>query len=97
MVHFTPKCLEPPHKVTRPEQVDELVESMLKYGWKGPPLVGYRLDGKVQLLTGTHRRAAAERINFAIPVVLRSWEEVKDAWGDLDKWQFIMNVGADNA
>ena len=90
--HFTPGAVTPPHKVTRPEQVDFLAAAIEEYGWQGPPLVGYRVDGGVQLLSGTHRHAACRRLGFAMPVVLREFEDVKAAWGDLEKWKQLMDV-----
>ena len=44
------------------EKVDELVESMLKNGWVGSPILIYG-DG---LLTGSHRFAALKKINKMI-------------------------------
>lgn len=90
LMHFTPNALTPPHKVTRPEQVDLLAMDIETHGWQGPPLVGYRLDGGVQLLSGTHRHAACKRLQFAIPVVLREFEAVKTAWGDVERWKRLM-------
>ena len=41
------------------EKVNELVESMLKNGWVGAPILVYGND----LLTGSHRFAALKKIN----------------------------------
>jgi ParB-like chromosome segregation protein Spo0J len=94
MVIFKPYdyWLRPPHKVTRPEQVVELAESMRLVGWQGPPLIGYPVYGYYQLLSGTHRHAAARIIGVGIPVILRSYEEVRDAYGDLERWREIMTT-----
>ena len=53
-------------------------------------LVGYPCDGKVQLLSGTHRHEAAKRAGIMLPVAigLRSVVEAKwgtPAWDDLIK------------
>lgn len=50
-----------------------------------PALVGYPLNGRVQLLTGTHRHEAARRASIRLPVrmVLRS--DVEATWGT-DRW-----------
>lgn len=49
-----------------------------------PALIGYPKDGKIQLLTGTHRHMAAERAKIMLPVVLRLRSIVEAAWGTHD-------------
>lgn len=96
ITNVTPAGCIPPHRVTRPEQVDELAEQFLKHGWDRTrgALVGYRLGGKVQLLNGTHRHAAATVANnLAIPVSVVNLKDVENAWGDLDKWKKLMQLG----
>lgn len=91
---YAPADLVPPHRVTRPEQVDDLAVDMQTRGWVGDPLVGYPDEtirtAPIQLLSGTHRRAAAERVGIPVPVVVRTFAEVVAAWGDLDLWQKLM-------
>jgi hypothetical protein len=66
----------PLHEVREPEKVERLKERMLAHGWQGVPLVAWHkhdspLMGS-QLLTGTHRLAAAHAIGIAdevIPVI----------------------------
>lgn len=79
-------CL-PPHRITHPEKLEELLESMKLIGWLGMPLVGYRLDdGMVQLITGSHRIVAAELAGLeAVPVEVYSEEYVRSIWGT-DHW-----------
>lgn len=55
-----------------------------------PALVGYPLDGKVQLLSGTHRLEAAKRAGIRIPVMMRLRSEVEAAWGT-EKWNSLIN------
>lgn len=95
-INVTPDGCMPPHKVSYPEKVTKLLESFTREGWAKdePALVGYRWEnGKVQLITGSHRWAAAAEINLAIPVELVSDKEVLDAWGDLDKWKKLLERG----
>lgn len=85
---FDPVSLIPPHRITRPEQVDELQESMLHVGWRGQPLFGYPFEGGIQLLTGTHRRMAAIRAGLHVPVKVHSLSQVQDIWGT-DNWSTL--------
>lgn len=87
---YSPAKLVPPHKITRPEQVDQLTASMEEGGWQGDPLVGYWICGELQLLTGTHRRAAADRANILVPVIVYSYQEVLGAYGNLEHWNRII-------
>lgn len=87
-----PSTCDPPHAVGRPEQVRRLFLDFLKRGWdieKGA-LVGYPLGDRIQLLSGSHRWAAAKMARIRIPVVIRHPEEVWAAWGDLEKWGRLM-------
>jgi ParB-like chromosome segregation protein Spo0J len=89
--HLDPNTLTPPHVVVRPWQVVELAAGMRALGWQGSPLVGYEDDGGVQLLTGTHRRAAAVRANMAtIPVKVYSSRLVSRCWGWLNRWTLLI-------
>lgn len=53
-------------------------------------LVGYPLDGRVQLLSGTHRHEAARRAGILLPVVLWLRSDVELAWGNLEDWLHLM-------
>lgn len=92
MVTFNPIRLDPPHKVTSPEHVWALQESMEQDGWIGEPLVGYIHNGRIQLLSGTHRRAAAIMADIKVPVIVRPFSQVQEAYGDLDKWKRVMST-----
>lgn len=46
-----------------------------------PVLIGYPLNGRIQLLTGTHRHRAAEWTNTKLPVSLRLRSDVERLWG----------------
>lgn len=85
-----PKSLLAPHRVNRPEDVDALAEAF-EHGWdlNCPALIGYEWEGRIQLLSGTHRRAAAIQAGILVPVVIRSREAVEMAWGT-DDWAEIM-------
>ena len=55
-----------------------------------PALIGYPLDNKIQLLSGTHRHEAAKRVGIALPVVLWLRSDIERSWGKLEKWIRIM-------
>jgi len=86
--------LIPPHRVIRFGQVDSLWETFKYVGWdtSKPVLRGYFDGGKVQLLSGTHRRAAAELAGIKVPVIVWSKAEVEAAWGT-PLWDRIMGIG----
>jgi ParB-like chromosome segregation protein Spo0J len=90
---ITPALLTPPHRVSHPEKLAELAERFVERGWgeNQEALVGYPIDGSIQLLSGTHRHGAALLAGLeAIPVVVRAREEVEAAFGDLGAWRGIM-------
>jgi hypothetical protein len=68
-------------------KVEKLTEAFLKDGFdpNEPALVGYPLDGKIQLVTGTHRHEAAVRSGILLPVVIRLRSVVDTLWGT-DGW-----------
>jgi hypothetical protein len=79
----------PPHRITHPDKLYDFAEKFIVDGWgeQQEALVGYPLDGKIQLLSGTHRHAAAILAELSrIPVIVKPIKDVKDAFGDLDKW-----------
>lgn len=92
---LSPSACTPPHRVARPEQVGELAREFRGRGWDpgAPALVGYELDGAVQLLSGSHRWTAAKVAELAlIPVVVRGLRCVQVSWGDLEAWAEVMRV-----
>lgn len=55
-----------------------------------PALVGYPLDGMIQLLSGTHRHFAADLTGIKLPVVLWRRVDIERAWGQLEDWLRVM-------
>jgi hypothetical protein len=92
---LTTKACRPPHRVGRPEQVDDLTEAFLFSGWdrRRPVLVGYQDGHGVQLLSGSHRWAAADRAGVAVPVIVVAKRFVEECWGHLGAWQQLMSLG----
>ena len=88
------KCI-PPHRITHPLKVYDLWASMRYRGWSEDSLVGYpefKTDC-VQLLSGTHRWAAAYKLGLKIPVMVVPRDDIWNAYGDLEAWQKIMELG----
>jgi len=50
-----------------------------------PALVGYPLEGKIQLLSGTHRHMAGKLAGVKLPVTLFLRSDVEETWGT-DWW-----------
>lgn len=91
---LSPDKCDPPHDVTHPNKVEDLVHALWGHGWDGPPLLGYQSFencGKmVVLLSGSHRYAAAKELGIKIPVEVIPQKTIQDAFGDLPKWQALM-------
>lgn len=90
LVH--PSDCDPPHGLDMEGERDRakvewLLEEFLRngFGKDFPALVGYPKDGRIQLLSGTHRHYAAVLSGIRLPVrmVLRS--VVEGTWGT-DQW-----------
>lgn len=91
LVH--PEDCDPPHGLDLTPgsrdslKVEMLTEAFAKDGFdpNEPALVGYPLNGRIQLATGTHRHEAGKRAGIRLPVhiVLRS--VIEAIWGT-PKW-----------
>ena len=70
------------------ERYEALRMAFTACGWAldKPVLAGYRaLCGRVQLVSGSHRWAAARDAGILVPVWLKTREEVESFWGS-DAW-----------
>ncbi len=80
---------DPPHGLgIRDEaKVHRLYCAFAREGWdpNEPAAVGYALNGRVQLLTATHRHEASRRAGTNMPVRLHLRSVVEAAWGT-PKW-----------
>src|SRR3990167_4187794 len=93
-----PKKCVPPHRITHPTKTQEIWMSMRRNGWFGEALVGYpefKTDC-IQLLSGTHRWAAAYKLGLKLPVMVIPRDQIWDAYGDLEAWQELMRLGRTN-
>ncbi len=90
---------EPPHSLDMLSEHDSskvamLVETFSKNGFDKnyPALVGYPLNGKIQLLSGTHRHMAASIAGIKLPVTIWLRSDIESRWGT-DLWdETIMDI-----
>lgn len=77
----------PPHGLTHPDKLEELIAAFEKNGWdeSKPNLLGYPWQGKIQLISGSHRWLAADYTIGKIPVEEYSYEYIASIWGT-DEW-----------
>lgn len=47
---------------------------------------------KIQLLSGTHRHAAAARVDIKVPVRVYDYAQIADAFGDVGAWTRLLQV-----
>lgn len=80
---------DPPHGVTHQEHASKLIASIINFGWNDRPLQGYKLHDRIQLLSGSHRYAAAKWLDIYIPVVLYEYDYLCSIWGT-DEWGKIL-------
>jgi ParB-like chromosome segregation protein Spo0J len=77
----------PPHRITHPEKFEQLVNEFDTNGWDitEPVLIGYAWEEKIQLVSGSHRWAAAQEVDMLIPVEVYSYQYMSEIWGT-EKW-----------
>ncbi len=85
-----PDDCEPPHGLNMNdprdyEKVNYLRECFLEKGFDldQPALIGYPLNGKIQLLSGTHRHLAAKQAGILLPVSLWLRSDIERMWGTM--------------
>ncbi len=88
-----PSECQPPHRVTHPEKFWELLREFQSSGWdvSHPCLVGYWFEGSIQLISGSHRWAAANQADIPIPVIIYPYELLWEIWGT-DEWLGILRA-----
>jgi hypothetical protein len=89
LIYVHPNQCIPPHKVTHEEKLEKLIHSIQNNGWDGPSLLGYVLDDKIQLISGSHRWAAMDFLDFLIPVDLKDFSYVHCVYGTKE-WEDLM-------
>jgi len=79
---------DPPHGLDMSskhdfDKVAELTTAFLSNGFDKSKsvLIGYPREGRIQLLSGTHRHEAAKRSGVLLPVALWLRSDIENAWG----------------
>ncbi len=87
LIWVDPSECDPPHRLTHEDRYWMLRESLSADGWKieHPTLLGYRIMDRIQLISGTHRHAAAKDEQMKLPVALKPMSEIERIWGT-DEW-----------
>ena len=91
-----PEDCDPPHDLDMESEhdrkkVEDLIVAFQENGFdeSKPALVGYAINGQIQLLSGTHRHCAAYTAGIKIPVRIFLRSDVDDKWGT-DEWQSLI-------
>jgi len=73
-------------------KVEELTRLFQEHGFdkNKPALIGYPLNGKIQLLSGTHRHEAAKRAGILLPITPWLRSNIEGSWGQLEAWKKVM-------
>jgi hypothetical protein len=61
----------------------------LGFNIRMPALVGYPLNGKIQLLSGTHRHLAAQQAGILLPVTIWLRSDIESLWGT-EEWTRVI-------
>lgn len=96
LIWVEPKDCVPPHGLDMQWEHDRWKVAALEEDFRNngfdvskSALVGYILDGKIQLLSGTHRHLAAQRAGIQLPVTLWLRSDVQACWGT-DLWPTVI-------
>lgn len=90
-----PSACFPPHRVTHPAKLLGLYRDFVDNGWdtSKPALVGYPWGEGIQLISGSHRHAAALEAGIRIPVEIVPYSQVWATWGHLERWAALLRTG----
>lgn len=92
VIWMDPEDCDPPHEVRKHERLTPLVAEFATKGFdkSKPALIGYILNGRIQLLSGTHRHMSAKLTGIKIPVTLWLGSQIDQSWGTLEEWKKVM-------
>jgi hypothetical protein len=96
VIWATPDDCIPPHGLDMESSRDVSKVAMLVNAFKEngfdlnmPALIGCPLDGKIQLLSGTHRHLAAKQVGIRLPVSLWLRSDIECLWGT-EEWAKVL-------
>ena len=96
IIWVSPDDCMPPHGLDMQRERDANKVKMLAdafwangFDKNEPALVGYPLDGKIQLLTGTHRHEAAKLAGILLPIKMWLRSDVEEMWGT-ELWDTVI-------
>jgi hypothetical protein len=73
--------ITPPHGVRDFQRLEQIYGALQKNGWRGRPLLGYRVGREVVTLTGAHRLGAAMLSGLrVVPVALIDVKRYPREW-----------------
>jgi hypothetical protein len=88
LIWVDPSDCDPPHGLDMSsahdaDKVEMLRQTFVANGFNKdyPALVGYPLNGRIQLLSGTHRHMAGGLAQIKLPVTLWLRSDVEETWG----------------
>lgn len=91
-----PNDCDPPHGLDMRSNHDADKVALLKEAFQRegfnlsyPALVGYPLNGRIQLVSGTHRHAAAQQAGIKLPITLWLRSSILELWGT-DLWSKVI-------
>lgn len=97
VLFLDPQDCDPPHGLDLSSEHDwqkckMLAEAFMEKGFdfSKSALVGYPYNGRIQLLSGTHRHQAALWTGTKLPVTPWLRSDVEMSWGLLEKWLRVM-------
>lgn len=97
VIWLSTEDMDPPHgidmsSVRDSEAVFAMVRDFETHGFdkSRPALIGYPLNGRIQLLSGSHRYVAAQLTGTKLPVTLWLQSDIHGSWGSLEEWARVM-------
>lgn len=103
LVWVNPEDCDPPHGLDMESKHDYVKVDMLSVAFEKngfdkncAALVGYPLNGRIQLLSGTHRHLAALKTGIKLPVTLWLRSYVEALWGTEDWDSLIQDISVND-
>ncbi len=96
VIWLSPQDCVAPHGLNRGDlnKVKWLYDLFVEDGFdeNKSALIGYPLEGKIQLLSGTHRHKAAELADIKLPVSLWLRSDIEACWGGPQWFEIMQDI-----